>query len=262
MKRIILLSIILLSQISDLKAGVFVLEGVYQGKDVYIQNPFGAEGVGFCIYEVRVNGQVTSDEINSSAFAVDLSMYEFELGDEVVITIRSKADCSPKIINPEAISPVSSCEFADLTLLPSGEFTWNTTGENGKIPFIIEHYKWNKWVQIGSVLGEGNAEKASYAVQVKLPAGENTIRLKQKDYNGERLSPEANVFKSGNPVELVSDKVNNEIEFTGKTHYELFDSYGELVSTGYDDSVDVKELSKGTYYLNFEKRSGKEIRKR
>ena len=262
MKNLIITFILLLSVSSVLKAGVFVLEGVYQGKDVYVQNPFSDEGVGFCIYEVMVNGMVTSDEINSSAFAVDLSMYEFANGDNIIITIRTKADCSPKIINPEAISPTSSCEFSHLTLSNDGVFTWDTKGESGKIPFIIEHFKWNKWVQIGSVQGEGNVDFSSYEVSLNLPAGENTIRLKQKDHNGERLSPEVTVMSLGAPVELLSDKVNKTIEFSGRTHFELFNSYGELILTGFDDSFDTAELDKGSYYLNYEKTSGKELRKR
>ncbi|MFB0961855.1 MAG: hypothetical protein QMB20_11690, partial [Flavobacteriales bacterium] len=84
MKNIIIVFILLFGVNSALSAGVFVLEGVYQGRDLYVQNPFSEEGVGFCIYEVTVNGIVTSDEINSSAFAVDLSMYEFINGDDIV----------------------------------------------------------------------------------------------------------------------------------------------------------------------------------
>ena len=48
-------------------AGVIVLEGNYQGKNLFIQNPFSEAGVGFCIFEVTVNDQIATDEINSSA---------------------------------------------------------------------------------------------------------------------------------------------------------------------------------------------------
>jgi len=50
------------------KAGVIVLEGNYQGKNLYVQNPFAGSGVGFCVSEVIINGEVSTDEINSSAF--------------------------------------------------------------------------------------------------------------------------------------------------------------------------------------------------
>ena len=58
---------------SALQAGTIVLEGKYQQKNLYVINGIAPEGVGFCVFEVTVNGDVTSDEINSSAFEIDLS---------------------------------------------------------------------------------------------------------------------------------------------------------------------------------------------
>jgi len=241
---------------------VYVLEGVYQGEDIYVQNPFSDEGVGFCIFEVQVNGLVTSDEVNSSAFAVDLSMYEFQLGAEVIITIRSKANCEPKIINPSAISPSSTAKITEITLQPNAELTWKTEGENGKLPFIIEHFKWNKWVQIGSILGEGTSASSTYSVKVNLPNGNNKLRIKQKDYNGEHLTDVVEITVNKPEVELLSKKVSNTINFSGITHFELFDGYGDLVKSGYAESCNVINLPKGLYYLNYEKSLGIEIKKK
>ena len=66
----ILLSVILSTK-GFSQGGVIILEGNYQGKNLYIQNPFGSGGVGFCVTEVLVNGNITTDEINSSAFEID-----------------------------------------------------------------------------------------------------------------------------------------------------------------------------------------------
>jgi len=245
----------------SLNAEVYVLEGVYQGKDVYVQNPFSSEGVGFCIYEVTVNGEITSDEINSSAFAVDLAMYEFNLGDEVIITIKSKSDCEPNVINPDAISPTSSCEVTRAELKSDKTLSWSTSGENGKLPFIVEQFKWNKWVQIGSLLGKGN-ETNNYNLEVHLPAGSNKLRIKQKDYSGDRTTSELIVEVSKPTVELLSEKIKEEILFTGKTHYELFNEYGVLVRSGLAAEIDTSDLEKGYYYLNYEKTFGTVLRKK
>lgn len=247
---------------SSARAEVYVLDGVYQGKDLYVKNPFSNEGVGFCVYEILVNGEITSDEINSSAFAVDLSQYGFELGEEISVTIRSKANCNPRVINPEAISPKSSCSYANISLESSGDLTWTTSGENGKLPFIIEHFKWNKWVEIGSVLGEGTKDQHNYHVSIKLPGGENKLRIKQKDYDGTHVSDEITVNVNKPSVTLNSDKANDYIEFSGSTHFELYNVYGVLVKTGFGDKITVNELEKGRYYLNFEQTLGLEIKKK
>ena len=68
-----LLTVLALSVLSA-SAGVIVLEGNYQGKNIYVQNPFASSGVGFCVYEVTINDQTTTDEINSSAFEIDFSL--------------------------------------------------------------------------------------------------------------------------------------------------------------------------------------------
>ena len=41
-------------------AGVIVLEGQYQGKNLFVQNPFSEAGVGFCVFEVTVNEQIAT----------------------------------------------------------------------------------------------------------------------------------------------------------------------------------------------------------
>ena len=48
------------------KSNVLVVEGKFQNKNIYIQNAFGTNGVGFCTTEIKVNGAVTTDEINYS----------------------------------------------------------------------------------------------------------------------------------------------------------------------------------------------------
>ena len=91
-------------------AGVIVLEGHYQGKNLYVQNPFAGSGVGFCTYEVTVNGEVTTDEWNSSAFEIDLAARGLKVGEPVVIKIKHKDDCKPKVLNPEVLKPKSTFE--------------------------------------------------------------------------------------------------------------------------------------------------------
>ena len=62
---------------------VIVLEGNYQGKNLYVQNPYqNSSNVGFCVKEVRVNGAVTTDEITSSAFEIDFKALKLKIGDK------------------------------------------------------------------------------------------------------------------------------------------------------------------------------------
>jgi hypothetical protein len=52
MKKIVLLIQAFLSIALISSAGNIILEGNYQGKNLYIQNPFAGSGGGFCVQKV------------------------------------------------------------------------------------------------------------------------------------------------------------------------------------------------------------------
>lgn len=76
-----------------------ILEGTYQGKNLYVQNPY-FEG-GFCMTEVMVNKLVILDssQLQVSAIEIKLDSLFSETGDTVVIEISHRANCYPKVLN-------------------------------------------------------------------------------------------------------------------------------------------------------------------
>lgn len=79
---------------------MIVHEGYYEGKNIYLQNPFCKDGINFCVDSVLVNGKRTIDKINASAFEVDFSRLDLKIEDRIVLTVYHKVDCLPKILNP------------------------------------------------------------------------------------------------------------------------------------------------------------------
>jgi hypothetical protein len=237
-------------------AGTILLEGNYHGKNLYVQNPFASEGVGFCTFEVKVNGQVTTDEINSSAFEIDLSFFQLELGSAVEIRISHKDDCKPKVVNPEVLKPMSTFEVASVGISKEGVMEMTTTNETGKLPYVIEQFRWNKWVEVGEFEGKGSPEKNDYEIQLTtVHSGQNRFRVKQKDHRSKpRYSFEA---KINSPLPDVTfqpgdgKKVSDAINFSDATLYEIYNAYGNIVAKGVAKRVDVTGLEKGVYYLNY-----------
>jgi hypothetical protein len=80
-----------------------VLEGQYTGKNIFVQNPFAANGIGFCVKEIYINGKITSDEVNSASFEIDLLAAGLKEGNRVKIELKHSKECSPKILNPEVL---------------------------------------------------------------------------------------------------------------------------------------------------------------
>ncbi|HEV7230022.1 MAG TPA: hypothetical protein VGO45_01765 [Bacteroidia bacterium] len=244
---------------------VLVLDGNYQGKNLYVQNPFGNAGVGFCVTEVSVNGNVTTDEIASSAFEIDLKNFQLKLGDPVEVKIKYKGDCQgkPKVLNPEVLKPKSTYEVIKMDVGTEGSIKFTTKGESGKLAFIIEEYRWNKWVKVGEVEGLGTNGPNDYTFKAVLHSGENKFRLKQLDYSGTpRYSKEIKVASPTPKITFAPVKVSSEITFTGgETMYEIYDQYGNMVKKGFGATIDCKNLPKGAYYLNYDNSTGDFLKK-
>lgn len=257
MKHRLLLTLLLSLFILSARAQVILVEGIYQGKNLYVQNPFASNGVGFCVYEVRVNGEVTTDEIASSAFEIDLKARGLKAGDKVEVKIMHKSDCKPKVLNPEVLKPRSTFVTVSISVATDGTLKWQTTGEQGKLTYIIEQFRWNKWVKVGELDGTGTAGPNDYEFKVSPHSGQNKFRVKQIDYSGTpRFSKDA-LFTSTTPeVNFSPVKVDKEIKFTAETMYEIYDQYGNIVKKGFGATIDVSSLARGGYFLNYDNKTG------
>jgi hypothetical protein len=245
-------------------AGVIVLEGNYQGKNIFIQNPFSEAGVGFCVFEITVNDQIATDEINSSAFEVDMANFGLKIGDPVILKVKHKDGCTPVVLNSEVLRPKSTFDIVWQEVNPEGVYKWMTNNETGELPYVVEQKRWNKWVKVGEVMGNGRPGEHTYEFKITPHHGENTFRVKQVDLSKRpRISP--NVKYTDPSVAQVTwspTKPKEEIVFSASTLYEVYDQYGNIVKRGYASKVDVTTLKKDMYYLNYDNKTGETFIKR
>lgn len=243
-----------------------VLEGTYQGQNLYVQNPFASSGVGFCVINVTVNGQQSIDEINSSAFEIDFSSYQLAKGSPVEVKIEHKEDCSPRLLNADVLKPTSSFVITSMNITPDGNFTFSTSNESGKLPYVIEQKRWNKWVKVGTVQGKGASGKNDYKINLKPHSGKNTFRIKQVDFTRKpRYSQEKRLIRSSvkevfikneNPMKLEGNIIfGNESGAEVSTLYEVYNETGLIVKKGYGSKVDMSGLDKGAYFVNYDNKT-------
>jgi len=240
------------------------IEGSYQGKNLIVQNPEDPDGFGYCATKVTVNGNIMPGGIGQSAFEIDFSLFNVKIGQQVFIVIEHNSGCSPKILNPEVLLPKSTFKMLDIAVSSSGKLSWKTKDEDGKLPFIIEQYRWNKWVDIGQVQGKGkNNSPNTYEFQVVAHSGVNTLRVVQVDHTGSKRTSTEVKFKSSLPdIKKTPIKVKTEIVFTAgeqpiDTKYEIYDAYGNIVKKGFGSTVNCTNLVKGAYYINFDNKTEK-----
>tara|TARA_R110002049_G_scaffold304001_2_gene498813 strand:+ start:10150 stop:10953 length:804 start_codon:yes stop_codon:yes gene_type:complete len=246
-----------ISVIAD-NSGNVVVEGHYQGKNLYVKNSFGGSGVGFCVYEVTVNGELSTDELNSSSFEIDFNNYNLKIGDPLLVTIKYKNDCEIRVLNPDVLKPKSTFNTSEINFSNSGVLNWTATNETGQMDYIVEQFRWNKWVKVGEVRGKGVPGRHQYSFKIAPHSGTNKARVKQVDYTGNpRYSPSAEYNAEMAEISLEGKtKFKDEIVFVnGETLYELYDKYGNIVKQGFGKKANVSTLEKGTYYLSYDNKT-------
>lgn len=252
MKRF-LSTLLLLTAFIGCRADEIVLTGIYQEKNMYIMNPFATTGEGFCITEILVNGIVTSDDINSSAFEINLSALNLKKGDNVKIVIKHHSGCAPKVINPEVIKPQSTFTVTTIKIDKNNNLTFTTSGECGSLPFIVEQFRWNKWIKVATIDGKGTSGPNTYTVEVSLHSGFNRFRVKQVDYTRKpRYGKELKQRSILAEVTYSFSKPYTDIYFSAETMYEIYNNKGSIVGKGIGTKVNVASLPAGDYFINFD----------
>lgn len=254
--KILLVLLVALLAVNPADGQEVEIKGIYRGENLYVLNPFAMGGVGFCVYEVTVNGETTTDEVNSNAFEVDLSVFGLKHSDPVHVVLRHRFGCEPKFLNPEVLEPKSTYDLVSISVSSKGYLSWTTTGEKGSLPFVVEQYRWNKWMKIGSVKGKGTPGRNTYYKSVDFHSGTNRFRVKQTDYSRRpnisksaeyrNLQPPV-TFRPGN-----GGKVRDKLVFSRETQYEIYNHYGTLIRQGKAKQVNVSGLKSGNYFLNYD----------
>ena len=128
-----------------------------------------------------------------------------------------------------------------------GTLKWSTKSETGKLSFAVEQFRWNKWVKVGEVDGNGSTEDNKYEFKITPHSGENKFRVKQVDYTKKaRESKEARLLKS--PVAEVFIANENLLKIDDIVYSDEIDT-GE----GSNNSFYGIGYSNGKFYINYEK---------
>lgn len=242
------------------------IEGYYQGKNVIVSNPPLSDGYGYCVYKVTVNGDILPATIQMANFEIDFALFRLKKGDKVFIVLEHAENCAPRFMNPQVLLPKSTFECTTINCSNDGLLKWSTKNEDGVLDFKVEQFRWDRWVEVGLVKGVGTKETHHYTFQITPHSGKNTIRVSQTDNTGETRSSKQVSFNSPLPkVKKTPARVSDYIYFKAngknvKTKFEIYDAYGNLLKTGFSDSIDCRNLVNGVYFINYDNTSEKFIR--
>lgn len=225
-----------------------VVDGLCSGGNLYVLNP--SAGDGFSVQSVTLNGKEYPFTHNSNAF--EISLADHNPNDYVIVQISYLKGTEPKVVNAEIL--VKESEFS----LPSFIYNkktkliaWDIKEMDKTCSYRLEQFLYGKWIMVKD-LGTPDDMISDTYLPVLL-TGMNLFRIKQVDASKKELSSPVVKLKSPNrKVLLVADKVKDFIEFTAVTHYELYDANGFFIKRGTAQKVNVADLKKGNYWINFD----------
>ncbi|MCU0352663.1 MAG: hypothetical protein MUD08_02825 [Cytophagales bacterium] len=255
-KPCLLLGLLLLS--ARVYAGQIIISGVYQGKNLYVQNPLSPDKVGFCANEVFVNDKKTISNIKLGSFEVDLSF--LEIGESVTVRITHKDGCAPKLLNPQVLRPSAGFQIEDVRVLLNS-IEWSVATENKDFVYNLESLRNGNWIVLAQEKAKGSGN-AAYSVPMVHPAGENRYRIRAQDLNSHQMyysrivtfdpdkapapppvveEPEPITFTPKNPKDLIT--------LSADADFEITDSRKKIVAKGKGRRISVKTLKAGNYQL-------------
>ena len=146
--------------------------GLYQGENLLVVNETNPDGVGFV---ERGAGQWPRDRRPGQlhAFEIDLRSHGIALGKGVAVRLLHRPGCAPRILNPEVIAPSPGFELISFDADDSGEVKWVTSEERGRMPFVLQQLKWDKWVDVVRIDGLGGPGQRHYQTVIQPIRGEN-----------------------------------------------------------------------------------------
>ncbi|HNW96891.1 MAG TPA: hypothetical protein PKK00_00605 [Bacteroidales bacterium] len=256
MKTIIAIAFLIFSYVLGFAQDSLVFKGHYSGKNLYVLNPSCGKDTIFTVSKVLVNREPTKDEIKSNSFEIDFSLLDLNNDENVEIKIFYKSGCKPKIINPEVLQSLSTFSFMNTKADKAGKITWNVKGEVFSA-FTVEQFRWNKWVTVAEIENTDTVKKNNYAYDSKPHFGLNTFRISHTDEKGNIVYSKQIKFKIPTIKEVFISalKVTDVITFSSETAYEIFDDKGKFIMDGTGTQVNISDLSKGKYSVNYDNKT-------
>jgi hypothetical protein len=238
----------------NLNAQEINIDGVYNGKNLYILNP--SIGNGYCVSEVWVNGKKTKDEVNSNSFEIDFSLLGIKEGTTLRIRIFHSKNCLPKIINPEVLEEITRLSFVNIKINKGETINWEINGNALQGNFSVEQYRWKKWVLVNEISIQDSTTLNSYSVEIYPNTGQNLFRIKFTDDKGKVFySKEIKYNQPGKELTITTDKIKDKIALSNTSMYEIFDEKNNLILQGTSKYIDVSELKKGKYFINYDNKT-------
>lgn len=235
------------------------LTGVYQGKNIYVQNPLKTDQSAYCTQAVFVNGIKVLDNPRTSSYEIKLSKYS--INTPLEIRIVHSNGCKPKVINKSVIEVKTNFKFISFTV-DDKNLNWTVEGESSNSVYYVEQFANSNWTNLKVLTAQAQQNTNSYNVAVSHSTGQNTYRIKHQEKSGQIIYSQTISYSSvQGMVKFYPRNVSNKIYFTANVSYEISNSQKQIIKKGKGKEVDLSTLQRGVYYVSFDNRTEQFLKK-
>lgn len=225
--------------------------GVNYQRKLFFHNP-SPQRDSFSIQQILVNGDTVREELSTNTVTLHLDRLPLEHEDSLCIQVIFLVDYIPHLVNPEGLLPPNDFIFTYIRVR-NQKLLWRVAGVIGYRPFIVEQYRWERWVDIEEVPVYDSLPGGTYEYSLRPHYGANQYRVVKVNALGETVVSREQTIRAYNVPrpEMVSSRVREQLEFTEVTRYEIYDMDWNLLKSGRDRYIDVSDLPRGRYMINY-----------
>jgi len=221
--------------------------GVYQGKPLFIQNPYLAEQQAYCIRQITINNRAV--DINYEMSALILNFKGINKYSPVSIHIEyADSTCIPVLLNPESIRYHSVFSFEEITITDSS-LVWKSKGESDEGIYEVESFYLGTWEPVESLKSSGIYGGGEYTYFPLYEEGTNKFRIKYSGASQTLYSEE--IEHEFYPEPITFKREDGIIVLSRSCGYVVLDQESMEVLVGEGKEIDIVDLKSGEYFIIF-----------
>ncbi len=232
-------------------SGEIILSGIYQGNNLFIQNPLAGSVNEFCIQEIHVNDELVLS--NPRISAIEIKLTQFKVNDQLTVRITHYDNCTPNIINPQIVVFVREFEFLSAQATPDS-IKWITKGEKEAGEFTVQRFENNRWNDLARVSAQGSFDLNYYGLPLAHQPGTNMYRIVIYTSTGKEISSNNVEYMYEQRITFSPVQVSDKITLSGKAFYEVYDLEGNQITKGEGTEIKLAGLPTGQYNLYINQR--------
>lgn len=113
---------------------------------------------------------------------------------------------------------------------------------------------------MGEVAGKGGSGVNEYSFKITPHSGTNLFRVKQVTHPRKPRYSRAVIYEASVAETKWIMRMTADLIMGSRSLYEVYDSHGNIVLKGDSTVIPVANLSKGTYYVNFDNQTDKFVK--